>query len=395
MQERKRFSGALLASNFSSIFGDGLYKFALNWFLVVSFGNAQLLGWLTGFGFIVFLISDVFVGAVLDNYNKKWVLLVCDLFGGLGLLVLAWFLNPVTPQLWLLFAVALIVNADLAFAEPAGRALLPEVIHRDAIRSFNGLLSAAFALGQALGPLAAGLLLQIKWIDLRTFLLIYGVMLLITTVINAQIHYVPAPKEAQSEPFFQSLKTGLRYVYGHPILLQSMLLTLWGNLFFEGYAVALPFLAQQTYAVNSATYAGYLTLAAVMAFGASLLVARLPKWNNINSMYWDNYVIGAFFVVSFLVPKSWILPLLIATYGFYKALFGIKINTVRQEHSDAQYLGRVYGMAYFATDLLAPVATVLIGYGASAVNRAITPLLGFVLVVGTLFLQMRIHQKSA
>ena len=53
MQEREsklaKFSFPLLASNFASVFGDGVYRFGLNWFLVSSYGNAQVLGWLTGF----------------------------------------------------------------------------------------------------------------------------------------------------------------------------------------------------------------------------------------------------------------------------------------------------------------------------------------------------------
>ena len=48
MQEREsklaKFSFPLLASNFASVFGDGVYRFGLNWFLVSSYGNAQVLG---------------------------------------------------------------------------------------------------------------------------------------------------------------------------------------------------------------------------------------------------------------------------------------------------------------------------------------------------------------
>ena len=47
-----KFSFPLLASNFASVFGDGVYRFGLNWFLVSSYGNAKILGWLTGFGFL-------------------------------------------------------------------------------------------------------------------------------------------------------------------------------------------------------------------------------------------------------------------------------------------------------------------------------------------------------
>ena len=103
MQEREsklaKFSFPLLASNFASVFGDGVYRFGLNWFLVSSYGNAQVLGWLTGFGFLVYLLNDVYVGSVLDRFNRKWVLLGADLFGAIGTLTLSMVINPAHPQL--------------------------------------------------------------------------------------------------------------------------------------------------------------------------------------------------------------------------------------------------------------------------------------------------------
>ena len=111
-------------------FGDGVYRFGLNWFLVSSYGNAQVLGWLTGFGFLVYLLNDVYVGSVLDRFNRKWVLLGADLFGAIGTLTLSMVINPAHPQLWLLFALTFILNVDVSFAYPAARAILRMSLRR-------------------------------------------------------------------------------------------------------------------------------------------------------------------------------------------------------------------------------------------------------------------------
>ena len=151
------FSFPLLASNFASVFGDGVYRFGLNWFLVASYGNAEILGILTGFGFIVYVLNDIFVGSILDRFNRKKVLLIADLLGAIGALGLSFFIDPAKPQVWILFMLTFILNVDVSYSYPATRAILPDVIKEKSLAGFNAWASAAFSTGQAMGPLVGGL----------------------------------------------------------------------------------------------------------------------------------------------------------------------------------------------------------------------------------------------
>ena len=277
-----KFSFPLLASNFASVFGDGVYRFGLNWFLVSSYGNAKILGWLTGFGFLVYLLNDVYVGSVLDRFNRKWVLLGADLFGAIGALTLSLLIDPTKPQLWVLFLLTFILNVDVSFAYPAARAILPDVIKSSALARFNAWASAAFSTGQAFGPLVGGLLLHLKWINLQTFLQLFGVMLVVTVLLNLAIRYQPQPKDPNmpSESFLASLVGGYKYVLSQPKLFESMLLTMWSNFFFEGFIIAMPFLIQHNYHGSASSYSTALTLAAVAGIIAGIILARLPKFNS-------------------------------------------------------------------------------------------------------------------
>lgn len=400
MQEREsklaKFSFPLLASNFASVFGDGVYRFGLNWFLVSSYGNAQVLGWLTGFGFLVYLLNDVYVGSVLDRFNRKWVLLGADLFGAIGTLTLSMVINPAHPQLWLLFALTFILNVDVSFAYPAARAILPDVIKTSALARFNAWASAAFSTGQAFGPLVGGLLLHLKWIDLQSFLQIFGVMLLITVGLNLAIKYQPTPKHesVHSESFWQSLIGGYRYVVSQPRLFESMLLTMWSNFFFEGFIIAMPFLIQHSYHGTATDYSTALTLASVAGIVAGLLFARLPHLNSLKTLYWDFYVLGVAFLLGTFVQTLWVFVILVILNGFARASFVIKINTVRQQDSAPEYLGRVFGISFFATDLFAPIITISFGYGVSEMGEWTVFLLGAMMLVG-MFAIKKISRKHA
>lgn len=377
------FSWPVLISNFFSVFGEGVYRFGLNWFIVSTYGDARLLGWLTAFGFIVYLANDMYVGAVLDRFDRKKVLVVADLFGGIGLLVLSMFLNPNSPQLFILFALTFIMNVDISYAYPAGRAVLPDVIKSRSIPRFNAFVSAAFSAGQALGPLVGGVLLHLHWINLQSFMIIYGLMVILTAAVNMAIKNVPAEKEEKEpEPFIESLIDGYRYVARKPKLFESMLLTVWANFCFEGFIIAMPFLIQRVYGGSATDYSTALTVAAVSGIAAGLFLAHKPAWNKLRTIYWDFYILGVVFVIAAFVNTLWVLVIVIIVNGLMRASFVIKINTVRQEDSAPEYLGRVFGISFFATDLFVPVITISFGYAISAVGSWILLIIGIMLLAG-------------
>ncbi|MDR3190013.1 MAG: MFS transporter [Lactobacillaceae bacterium] len=390
----QKFSLSLLGSNFASIFGDTLYRFALNWFLVASYGNAKVIGWLSAFGFVIYLLNDIYVGALLDRFNRKWLLVGADLGGALGLLSLAWFVNPAMPQIWLLALLTLILNIDISFAYPASRAIIPDVIAGQHISRFNAWASAAFSTGQSLGPLVGGLLLQLKWIDLRSFLLLYGVMLLVTAGINLGIRYHPTPFVKTNENFLTSMVLGYKYVVAQPKLFESMLLTMWSNLFFEGFVVAMPYLVQKVYLGTAANYALMLTFSAVAGIVAALILARFPQYNGMRTLYIDFGVLAVLFIVGAFSHSIWILGALIIAFGFVRETFVIKIMTVRQQASAPEYLGRVFGISFLVTDLFVPFIAVLVGYAVGPLGRWTILLMGLILFTGMLVIRWVVYRRN-
>lgn len=386
--KRQNFSWPLLGSNFSFVFGDGLYRFALNWFLVASYGDAKVVGWLTSFGFVVYLLNDLYVGALLDRFNRKILLLGADAFGALGLVSLAWFVNPDKPQIWLLAILTFILNVDISFAYPAGRAIIPDVIKANRLAQFNAWASVAFSTGATVAPLVGGLLLQLKWVDLRTFLIGYGIMLMLTVLMNMFIKYQPEPNNQVHENIFTSMVEGYKYVVKRPRLFESMLITMWGNVFFESFLVAIPFLVQKVYGGTAAQYALMLTWSAVAGILAGIFLTRFPQFNNVRTLYWDFIVAGVLFIAATFVPVLWVLFVVEIAFGYARETFGVKIMTIRQTASEPEFIGRVFGISFMVTDLFVPFTTVIMGYVVGPLGRWILFILGAALIIGLII----IHQ---
>lgn len=398
-QEQKRqerlakFSLPLLTSNFASVFGEGVYRFGLNWFLVSTYGNAELLGWLTGFGFIVYLLNDMYVGAVLDRFNRKWVLVLSDLFGAIGMIILSLMINPDSPQTWILFAITAVMYIDISYAYPSGRAILPDVIKKSSLARFNAYVSAAFSAGQALGPLIGGILLRMDWINLRSFMFLYGMLLLVTAGINLIIKTHPQPIIETSESFVESLKNGFKYVYRMPKLFESMLVTVWANFCFEAFIISMPFLVQKTYNGSAQEYSLALTAAAVSGIAAGFILARYTKFNNLDTLYTDFFILGLAFVLAAFINIMWALILVIILNGFVRSAFVIKVNTVRQEESSSEYLGRVFGLSFFTTDLFVPIVSITFGYGVSKMGVWSLLVIGMMMIVGMILIKLYMRRR--
>ncbi|WP_125981271.1 MFS transporter [Loigolactobacillus iwatensis] len=141
MQEinKKRFSWPLFLSPFISRLGDGLYIFGLNWFIVKATGAAAQLGIVQGIGGLVLVLGDLFAGPLVDNYNRKWVMILSDLISAIACLILALLIDIRHPVFYQLILLTSILDIGLAFNFPAAKAIIPELIKQSNLTRFNAL----------------------------------------------------------------------------------------------------------------------------------------------------------------------------------------------------------------------------------------------------------------
>jgi MFS family permease len=107
---------------------------------------------------LTFLVPAVIFGAIAgvysDQFDRRWILILCNLLRGLCFVVLLLFDNNVL----LLYVIIAIVATLTTFFGPAEAAMIPRVVDREHLLSANGLfvftLQASFVVGFAvLGPL--------------------------------------------------------------------------------------------------------------------------------------------------------------------------------------------------------------------------------------------------
>jgi MFS family permease len=212
--------------NFRLLWGGQVVSLLGDWFNLIA--SALLIARLTdssaalGGLFVVrflapFLVSP-FAGVAADRYNRKYLLIITDVFR--GVVVLGFLFVQSSGLIWviLIYVLTALQMAGQGFYFPARNAILPDVTSRNELGAANALSSATWsvmlALGSALGGFFAGI-----WGIAPAFVL-DALTFFVSAAITAQVIYEPSVELKNSD---KSVAAALRqYIQGLVYLRQHV-----------------------------------------------------------------------------------------------------------------------------------------------------------------------------
>lgn len=211
-----------------SLLGSQLVQFALIWWLTQKTGSATVLATATLVGLLPQVLLGPLVGALVDRWNRRMVMLCADAVIAIATLGLALLFFTGTMQIWHIYLLMLIRSLGGGFHWPAMQASTSLMVPKDnlaRVQGLNQMLQGAMNIGAA--PLGALLL---------TFLPIEGI--LIIDVVTAMFAITPllfihvpqpqrsiSPDDEEEKPsVWADLVAGLRYVWRWPGLLLIMVM---------------------------------------------------------------------------------------------------------------------------------------------------------------------------
>lgn len=106
------------------------------------------------------LVVAPFAGALVDRWNRRYVMIACELACGVTVLVLCALLVMHHLQLWHVYIAAAVQAVASAFQLPAYSASIPLLVPKEQLSRANGLVQTAMATAMVLGPALAGVLVS-------------------------------------------------------------------------------------------------------------------------------------------------------------------------------------------------------------------------------------------
>jgi MFS family permease len=288
---------------------------AIDWHIYVLTGSPLALGLVGLCRVIPIVVFSLWGGVVADRSDRRRVMLATQGFMLLVAIVLGFATRSGIDTVPLLYLLTAASAAASAFDNPARQALIPRLVPRAELPGALALNLTMFHGAMIVGPALAGLLLAavaggtpggaaaggetggIAWIyfaNAVTFLGTLGALLTLRT------STAPEGDPASRERPVAALQAGLRFVFGSPILVWTMVLDFVAT-FFSAALSLLPIFADQILGVGAS---GFGWLRSAPAIGA---------------------VAGAFFTAAFPLPRKQgkIFLWAVGVYGLATVVFGL------------------------------------------------------------------------
>lgn len=259
-----------------SIMGSQLVQFALVWYLTVQTGSAVVLATASMVGMLPNIILGPFVGALVDRWNRRRIMILSDSLIAVATVILAGLFALGSVEIWHIYALLFVRALGGTFhsnAMNASTALLVPVEHLTRVQGLNQMLTGGLNIISA--PLGA-LLLSI--LPLQGVLAIDVVSALIA-VVPLFFYQVPQPNRLNSQDqqttVWVDFKEGLRYIRSWRGLMVIGLMTVGINFTILPAFSLLPLLVKDYFGGNAAQLG---LVEAAMGIGVFLGGGLLGIW---------------------------------------------------------------------------------------------------------------------
>jgi MFS family permease len=307
------------------------------------------------------LLSPV-AGALVDRWDRRWVMILSDGASGLGTIVIALAFFTDSMSLGVLIVVGAVSSAFQAFQWPAYQAATTLLVPKERYSQASGMVSMAEAVGQLVAPFLGGVLIAIGGVatllivDAVTFSFAIGTLLV--------VRFPKPPKSKVGEESGGSLWReslfGFQYVW-HRHGLFALLL------FFAGVNLTFGFISPIFVAyVLSFTSPG--TMGTLLSLGATgMLVGSIfaSTWKGTSrrvlGIIATTVVLGMMLMV--IGVSTWFLSIVVALW------LGMSVMPLAQAMSQSIWLakvepdvqGRVFSIRSMISSGTAPIALALAG----------------------------------
>ena len=240
LKELKNFI-LLWSTQSLSQFGSAMTNFALVIYLYEKTGSALQTAMLSICSYAPYVVMSIFAGALSDRWNKKKVMLACDLIAA-GCTV-AVFVLIRTGQLvpWHMYVLNALNGLMNTVQQPASDVSMTLITPEKHYQRTSGLRSFSNSLVTILAPVAATAVLSfwgmeaVIFVDLFTFLAAFLVLLF----------FIRIPQDARAEengkePLLRAAKSGLQYLNRNRLVLYLILFLAGVNLVASAFNAALP-----------------------------------------------------------------------------------------------------------------------------------------------------------
>lgn len=349
-----------------SLVGSALVQFALVWYVTKQTGSAAVLATATTAALLPNILLGPFVGALVDRWNRKLVMIIADLVVALATVVLAMLFATGAIQIWHIVAILLTRSAAGVFQGPARIAATTLMVPKEHLSRLGGINQAVDGMITVFSPALGALLLEL--LPMQGVLAVDIITAAIAIALLIFFVRVPQPKNKQKadkvtpRSLMADVREGIRYIVNWPGLFLMIVMASLLNMFLAPGANLLP-LHVTTFFGKGAQELAWLQ--AAMGIGGIVGGLLLGIWGGFRRRVWTVLMgilgIGAGMLIFGLIPANrYIISLIfMGMVGFMASISNGSFGPLLQTKVPPEVQGRVFMLLSSLTMAMMPIGLFL------------------------------------
>ena len=228
----KNFYKLWLGELISNI-GSGMTAFALSVYVYEKTGSVSYVSLITLLSFMPSIVLSPIGGLLADRYDRRLLMIIGDLFSGLGLIYILWSIQAGEKSIVPIFIGITFSSIFTSLLEPSYRATLTDILEEENYAKASGLIQVAGSAKYLISPVIAGMILSVA--DIRVILLL-DILTFITTCLMIFLVRKSMNSETQNykKDSFKGLLEGL-FIIKENRGIYSLVIIMFFVCFFMGF----------------------------------------------------------------------------------------------------------------------------------------------------------------
>lgn len=206
----KKFMMIWIGELISSI-GSGMTAFALSIYVYELTGSVSYVSLVTLLAYMPTILLSPVGGVLADRYDRRLLMIIGDLFSGLGLIYILWQIQIGNTGMMPILLGVTFNAVFVALLEPSYRATVTDLLTEEEYGKASGMVQIAGNAKYLISPALAGIILGVA--DIRVILLIDICTFIVTVSMVASVRKtVRKPIKRETQGVFLEMKEGLMFL---------------------------------------------------------------------------------------------------------------------------------------------------------------------------------------
>lgn len=320
------------------------------------------------------LILGPFCGVLADWFNKKYLIVIINLFNGAILIILSIFTVNIRISILMIYAIVMLLGFTSALYSPSSAGLLPIILDSDDLANGYTIRNYLSSIQALLGPILGALLYSLLGIG---FVIFFNGLTFIIAAILQWLSKIPDNKKEKVKKsvfrFYTDFKEGINYVYSNKTIWWLAVSILIFNFFsIPIITVGNGYLAKVTFKVSNSEFSLIETVSVIATFVGPTLFLLIKNKISLEKLF-QVVIFGSAVIIEIigLISCNFINNNKVSFYIFLGIFFvlcvievplNLAIMTMLQSSINTKFSGRVNGVISTLFMGIAPLGQICYGF---------------------------------